>query len=255
MRKLGPLTGGEVHLYIVQLESSENNFAQAFSWLSPDEVERADRFRFERHRSAFVLGRAVLRALVASYLRIAPEEASFTYGPKGKPALGAVASPLREAADSFHFNVSNSGDLAAYAFTLDCEIGVDIEHRRRLLEIEGIARRFFAPDEVSELMGLPEGERHEGFFNCWTRKEAYIKAVGDGLSVPLDSFEVTLQPGVAARMIALDGSVAAAQRWTLQAFTPAPDYAGAIAYQDRERPLTVQPLATVDELLGNIPKV
>jgi 4'-phosphopantetheinyl transferase len=104
-------------------------------------------------------------------------------------------------------------------------------------------------------MGRPEGERHEGFFNCWTRKEAYIKAVGDGLSVPLDSFEVTLQPGVAARMIALDGSVAAAQRWTLQAFTPAPDYAGAIAYQDRERPLTVQPLATVDELLGNIPKV
>jgi 4'-phosphopantetheinyl transferase len=244
MRQLHPLElgGRDVHLWVARLEASEDTFGRAFSWLSPDEVERADRFRFDRHRRAFVLGRAVLRALVASYLRIAPSEASFTYGSKGKPALGDGDGPLR-------LNVSNSGDLAAYAFTLDCEIGVDVEHRRRLVEIEGIARRFFAPAEVVELMGLPEGERHQGFFNCWTRKEAYIKAVGDGLSVPLDSFQVTLQPGVPARMVALDGSGAAAERWTLHAFTPAPDYAGAIAYQDRERPLTVQPLATVDELL------
>jgi 4'-phosphopantetheinyl transferase len=237
------LDGPDVHLWIARLEASENTFARAFSWLSPDEVERADRFRFEKHRSAFVLGRAVLRALLASYLRIAPEEASFTYGPKGKPALAGAA---------LHFNVSNSGDLAAYAFTLDCEIGVDVEHRRRLLEIDGIARRFFAPDEVTELMALSEVERPDGFFNCWTRKEAYIKAVGDGLSVPLDSFQVTLQPGVPARMVTLDGSTAAAERWTLHAFTPAPDYAGAIAYRDLERPLTVHPLAAVDELLERV---
>jgi 4'-phosphopantetheinyl transferase len=242
MRQLGRLTGREVHLYSVRLESSENNFARAFSWLSPDEVERADRFRFDRHRRAFVLGRAVLRALVASFLRIAPAEASFTYGPKGKPALAGANCALS-------FNVSNSGDLAAYAFTSDCEIGVDIEHRKRLIEIEGIARRFFAPEEVTELMGLSETERHDGFFNCWTRKEAYIKAVGDGLSLPLDSFQVTLQAGVPARMVALDGSAAAAQRWTLHSFTPSPDYAGAIAYRDLERPLTAQPLATADELL------
>jgi 4'-phosphopantetheinyl transferase len=248
MRQLGPLTGREVHLYTVRLESSENNFARAFSWLSPDEVERADRFRFEKHRRAFVLGRAVLRALLATYLHIAPEEASFTYGPKGKPALVGTRA-LRGSAESLRFNVSNSGDLAAYAFTLDCEIGVDIEHDRRLVEIEGIARRFFASDEVTQLMGLSEAARHEGFFNCWTRKEAYIKAVGDGLSVPLDSFQVTLQPGVPARMVELDGSNAAAEQWTLHAFTPAPEYAGAIAYEDLERPLTVQPLATVDELL------
>jgi 4'-phosphopantetheinyl transferase len=245
MRQLGPLTGREVQLYSVRLESSENNFGRAFSWLSPDEVERADRFRFDQHRRAFVLGRAVLRALVASYLRIAPAEASFTYGPKGKPALGGAACPLS-------FNVSNSGDLAAYAFTSDCEIGVDIEHSRRLVEIEGIARRFFAPEEVTELMGLSEAERHAAFFNCWTRKEAYIKAVGDGLSVPLDSFQVTLQPGVPARMVALNGNAAAAERWTLHSFTPAPDYAGAIAYPDLERPLTAQPLATADQLLDRL---
>lgn len=242
MRQLGPPTGREVHLWVARLESSESNFAQGFSWLSPDEVERADRFRFDKHRRAFVLGRAVLRALIASYLRVAPQEASFIYGLKGKPALVGVECPLS-------FNVSNSGDLAAYAFTLDCEIGVDVEYRRRLVEIEGIARRFFSADEVTELMGLPEGERPAAFFNCWTRKEAYIKAVGDGLSLPLDSFQVTLLPGAPARMVALDGSAAAAERWTLHAFTPAPDYAGAIAYQDAERPLKVRPLATVDELL------
>jgi 4'-phosphopantetheinyl transferase len=248
MCQLGPLeqrlelVDGEVHLWVARLEAAESTFARAFSWLSPDEVERADRFRFDKHRSAFVLGRAVLRALLASYLRIPPEEASFVYGPKGKPALAGATCPL-------DFNVSNSGDLAAYAFTLGCEIGVDVEHRRRLLEIEGIARRFFAPEEVTELMALSEGERPEGFFNCWTRKEAYIKAVGDGLSVPLDSFQVTLEPGVPARMVALDGSAAAAERWTLHAFTPEPDYAGAIAYRDRERPLTVHPLAAAGELL------
>ncbi len=246
MRQLGALAleGREVHLWIARLEASEENFARAFSGVSPDEVERADRVRFDQHRRAFVLGRALLRALVASYLRMPqPQDASFTYGPKGKPALAGGSH-------AFHFNVSNSRDLAAYAFTLDCEIGVDVEYRKRLAEIEGIARRFFAPDEVSELMSLSEDQRAEGFFNCWTRKEAYIKAVGDGLSVPLDSFRVTLQPGVPARMVELDGSAAAAERWTMHAFTPAPDYAGAIAYQDRARPLSVSPLATVDELLG-----
>jgi len=251
MRQL-ELSPREVHLWTVRLESSESTFAPAFSWLSADEAERAGRFRFEKHRRAFVLGRAVLRALAANYLRIAPTDVSFTYGPKGKPALAGAAWPLSDTACSLRFNVSNSGDLAAYAFTLDCEIGVDVEHRRRMADIEAIARRFFAPAEVAELMGLAEADRPEGFFNCWTRKEAYIKAVGDGLSVPLNSFQVTLQPGVAARMVGLDGSAAAAERWTLHAFTPAPDYAGAIAYCDRPRPLTVQPLSTADELLQDV---
>ena len=139
--------------------------------------------------------------------------------------------------------------LAAYAFTLNCEIGVDVEYRRRMADIEAIARRFFAPAEVAELMALAESDRPEGFFNCWTRKEAYIKAVGDGLSVPLNSFRTTLQPGVSARMVELDGSASAAERWRLDAFTPAPGYSGAIAYCDRLRALNLEPLLTVDELI------
>ena len=240
MRQL-ELSGREVQLWTARLEALESTFARALSWLSADEAERAARFRFEKHMRAFVLGRAVLRALVANYLRIAPTDVSFTYGPKGKPALAGAPCPL-------DFNVSNSGDLAAYAFTLNCEIGVDVEYRRRMADIEAIARRFFASAEVAEFTDLADSDRPEGFFNCWTRKEAYIKAVGDGLSVPLDSFRVTLQPGASARMVELDGSASAAERWTLHAFTPAPDYAGAIAYCDRPRPLNVQPLLSVDEL-------
>ncbi len=241
MRQL-ELSGREVQLWMIRLEALESTFDRALSWLSADEAERAARFRFEKHRRAFVLGRAVLRALTANYLRIAATDVSFAYGPKGKPALAAARYPL-------DFNVSNSGDLAAYAFTSDCEIGVDVEYRRRMADIEAIARRFFAPAEVTEFMALAESDRPAGFFNCWTRKEAYIKAVGDGLSLPLDSFRVTLLPGVPARMVELDGSASAAERWTVHAFTPAPDYAGAIAYCDRPRPLNVQPLLTVDELL------
>jgi 4'-phosphopantetheinyl transferase len=240
MRQL-ELSGREVQLWTVRLQALESTFARVSSWLSADEADRAVRFRFEKHRRAFVLGRAVLRALVANYLRTAPGDVSFTYGPKGKPALAGAPCPL-------DLNVSNSGDLAAYAFTLNCEIGVDIEYRRRMADIEAIARRFFASAEVAEFTDLADSDRPEGFFNCWTRKEAYIKAVGDGLSVPLDSFRVTLQPGAPARMMELDGSASAAERWTLHAFTPAPDYAGAIAYCDRPRPLNVQPLLSVDEL-------
>lgn len=241
MRQL-ELSGREVQVWTVRLEAADHSFARACAWLSPNETERAARFRFEKHRRAFVLGRATLRALASSYLRIAPAEVNFVYGSKGKPALARVAISL-------DFNVSNSGDLASYAFTLGCEIGIDLESCRRVADIEGIARRFFAASEVAELMDLPDEQRHEGFFNCWTRKEAYIKAVGDGLSVPLDSFEVTLRPGDAARMIGLNGSATQAQQWTLHSFTPAADYAGAIAYRDTARPLAIQPLLTAGEII------
>jgi 4'-phosphopantetheinyl transferase len=244
MRQL-ELNGREVALWAVRLEAPVETLEGIFSWLSADEADRAARFRFERHRRAFVLGRAVLRALAASYLRIGPADVSFVYGPKGKPELAKIACPLR-------FNVSNSGDLAVYAFTLDCEIGVDVEHRRRVVEIDSIARRFFAPGEVAELMNLPQTERQQGFFNCWTRKEAYIKAVGDGLSVPLDSFEVSLLPGAPARMIGLDGSASAAALWTLHAFAPDTEYTGAIAYRDHPRPIDIHPLSAVHDLLHSL---
>ncbi len=247
MRQLGPLglDDGEVQLWVVRLEASDHTFSRAFSWLSPDEVERADRFRFDKHRRAFVLGRAALRALIGGYLRFPPEEASFNYGLKGKPSLSRPPAP-------YFSTCPIPATLRLTPSPFDCEIGVDVEHRRRLLEIESIAQRFFAREEVAELMSLSESERPDGFFNCWTRKEAYIKAVGDGLSVPLDSFRVTLLPGVPARMVDLDGSTVAAERWNLHAFTPEPEYAGAIAYRDEPRLINPHPLTTADDLLERL---
>jgi 4'-phosphopantetheinyl transferase len=244
MRPLGRLEpdSREVHLWTVSLESSEEGFARSLSWLSPEESARAERFHFDRHRRAFVLGRAALRALLASYLGTEPVEVRLAYGPQGKPALTDASQALR-------FNASNSASLAAYAFTMGCEIGVDVEHNRALHDLESVARRFFAREETAELLALSETERTSAFFNCWTRKEACIKAMGGGLSIPLDSFQVTLLPGDAARMVRLAGSVDAAGGWTLHDFTPAPTYAGAIAYPDQPRSVLSGPPVSLDELL------
>jgi 4'-phosphopantetheinyl transferase len=234
-----------VPLWIVRLEAGEDSFARSLAVLSPEETARAERFHFDRHRRAFILGRAGLRFLLASYLDLDAAAIHFEYGPQGKPAL----APMLKGACSLRFNASHSGDLAAYAFTSDCEIGIDVERYRELPDLENIARRFFSPEEAAELLELSLAERTPGFFNCWTRKEAYIKAMGGGLSIPLDSFRVTLVPGAAARMVSLDGSNDAARHWSLYDFTPAPDYAGAIAYPDDPRSIQTSPLVSVDGLL------
>ena len=243
------LDNRQVHLWVVRLEASEDNFARSFSWLSADEAARAKRFYFDRHRHAFVVGRAVLRALLSDYIGIAPAEVAFVYGPQGKPALAPI---LKSDSCFLRFNVSNSGNLAAYAFTMGCEIGVDVEQHRALHDFENIAHRFFSPEETAELLELPVVERTNAFFDCWARKEAYIKAMGGGVSIPLDSFRVTLRPGAAARMVSIAGSHEAARAWTLYEFTPAPDCAGAIAYPGEPRSLQAGAIVSVDELLANI---
>lgn len=236
------LDGRAVHLWVLRLEAAESTFDRACSWLADDEMARAGRFRFDRHRRAYVLGRAALRTLLGSYLGIAPAEVRFAYGPQGKPALADSSSSLR-------FNASNSGDLAACAFTRGCEIGVDIERHRPVRDLEHIADRFFSPQEAAEVLALPDPDKEQGFFNCWTRKESYIKAMGGGLSIPLDSFQVTLGPGEAPRMVSLGGSTEAARCWTLHDFAPAEGYTGAIAYPDALRVIVEQPLVPAAEIL------
>jgi 4'-phosphopantetheinyl transferase len=234
-------SSASIRVWAVQLEASKHHYAQCLSWLSPDENARAERFHFDEHRRAFILGRGVLRALLGRLLAMPPAQIQFSYGPKGKPGLADSSLPMR-------FNTSNSGNLAVYAFTEGCDIGIDVEQVRPIPEMEHIAERFFAPHETSELMALPEPDRPRAFFNCWTRKEAYIKAVGDGLSVPLDSFRVTLRPGAAAEVLCLGGSIEAAKSWTLHAFAPALGFVGAIAYPGRPREIAFDSLATVDKL-------
>jgi 4'-phosphopantetheinyl transferase len=197
--------------------------------LSEEEWERARRFRFDKHRRQYVVGRGALRTLLAAYLGIRPEAVRFTYGPRGKPFL---APPLD--ARGLHFNLSNSDELALMGFVLGRELGVDVEFLRTMNDCEEIAERFFSESERRMLRTIPFPVKQEAFFNCWTRKEAYLKAVGEGLAAPLDSFDVTLAPGEPPRMLTLKGDAGQAARWFFHHLRPADDYVGALAIEGVE---------------------
>jgi 4'-phosphopantetheinyl transferase len=230
----------EIHVWLVRTEASPAVIAQFERVLAPDEKARVARFRFEHLQYSYTLARGALRILLGRYLDIAPARIQLVYGTKGKPQL-AQSGPI-------DFNVSHSGELAAFAFTRGCEIGIDLEKIRLIEDMLGIADRFFSSQETADLMSLPASERTEAFFRCWTRKEAYIKAVGDGLSLPLDSFRVTVQAREPAQIMHFDGVGVPANEWTLRDLRLAPDYAAALAYRDQERALAVLSALHPDEL-------
>ncbi|HEV3458814.1 MAG TPA: 4'-phosphopantetheinyl transferase superfamily protein [Thermoanaerobaculia bacterium] len=219
------VSSGEIHLWAVALDPAPEVVERLTRGIAPDEWERARRFRFERHRRRYLVGRGALRALLGGYLGIAPGEVAFSYGPRGKPFLaGRLAT-----ASGLSFNLSNSYELALVGFLRGPEIGVDVEFLKPMPDLEQIAERFFSESERAALRRLPAPQRPEGFFNCWTRKEAYLKAVGEGLAAPLDSFAVTLAPGEAPRMLTLKGDAERAARWFFRCFRPERDYIGALA--------------------------
>jgi 4'-phosphopantetheinyl transferase len=221
VERLGP---DEVHVWSVDLDRLPE--AVLGEPLSADERERGRRFRFERDRRRFVTARGLLRRLLGRYLGLEPSRLRFGYGPRGKPFLAGE--------DELRFNVSHSGGLALLAFAWDRELGVDVEEERPVEEAEAIARRYFSSWEERELRLLTEVERQAAFFRCWTRKEAFIKATGDGLSRSLDAFDVTLAPGEPARLLRVEGEPEAAFRFWLEDVSPAPGFAGALAVEGRE---------------------
>jgi 4'-phosphopantetheinyl transferase len=158
-------------------------------------------------------------------MTMAPERLHFVYSHRGKPAL--VSGPQQP----LKFNVSHSGELALYAIAWRRELGVDIEQIRTDIEFEQIAKRFFSQNEYSTLHALPSTLKAIGFFNCWTRKEAYIKARGEGLALPLDRFDVSLAPGQAAALLHVQDDPQERQRWTLHALPVHPQYAAALAVE------------------------
>jgi 4'-phosphopantetheinyl transferase len=231
----------DVQVWAILTDTSSGIVERFRQVLAPEETDRAGRFHFDRDRRSFVLARGALRMLLGYYLGVAPASVSFKYGSKGKPAL---AQP-----SSLEFNASHSGELAVFAFADGCEIGVDVEHIRPIPDGIAIANRFFSPEEVSDLLALPVEEQERAFYLCWSRKEAYIKATGDGLSAPLDQFRVTLTPDRPVRFIHLGQSTAAAEGWTLHDLQIAPDYAGALAYPEVRRPVSLTPVIDPEELL------
>jgi 4'-phosphopantetheinyl transferase len=235
------LTDRIVEVWCISTVVSSAACGQFFAVLNADERDRARQFRFDHLRSSFVAARGALRVLLGRYLNATPNCINFNYGSRGKPSLGTQAR--------IQFNVSHSGALAVMVFTLDCDLGVDVEQIRPLPDIQEIATQFFCVDEAAELMSLTAHERERAFFLCWTRKEAYIKAVGDGLYVPLNSFRVTLRPTEPARLIQLNDNSEAAMAWSLHDLSVTSNYAAALAYRDALRPLRVLPVIAALELL------
>jgi 4'-phosphopantetheinyl transferase len=220
-----PLGEEDVHVWRVSLDPQEKCRAELSRLLSPDEEARARRSYFPRDRDRFVVCRGVLRLLLGKYLALDPQRLCFVCGANGKPALEEGT------ADGLRFNVAHSEGLALIAVTRGREVGVDLERVRPEMATEEIAVRFFVPREVRALRALPQRLRPAAFFRCWTRKEAYIKATGAGLTRALDRFEVTLQPGEPAALLADRDDPGAVRRWSLEEVIPSSGFIGTLAVE------------------------
>ena len=212
--------GDEIHVWHAALDRDEKFLAQLETTLSLEEKARADRFHFVNDRNRFIVARGLLRELLGGYLHQDPASLEFSYGEHGKPFLAGG-----NASSGFCFNLSHSSEMAVYAIAKDRNLGIDVEHVRTDSAGEDIARRYFSAREVTDLVALPPEGKVVGFFHCWTRKEAYLKATGMGLQIPLDSFSVSLLPGKPAEFL---GGVD--PRWHMAAYHPADTYVAALVY-------------------------
>jgi 4'-phosphopantetheinyl transferase len=205
------LAGNEVHIWCAAIAQPEVAY---FSLLSPDERTRARHFRFERERRRFVVGRGILRTILGRYLNLPPEKLQFKYETSGKPALAGKTS--------LHFNLAHSGDLALYAFTRERELGIDLEEIHPVADVQQLVEQFFSPIERAELAALPPDRMLEAFFSGWTRKEAYLKARGIGLTYPLDQFSVSMASEKPAKLLSVRDGSEKLSRWSLRTLTPIP---------------------------------
>jgi len=198
------------------------------SILSPDERERAGRFVRAGDGQRYMAARVSLRSLLGSYVGIEPGRLRFTYDRFGKPGLESNANPA-----SVCFSVSHSAELGLFGFVRDHRIGVDLERIRADIEIESLAKSHFSRDEYQMLRSLPSDQQLEAFFCCWTRKEAFLKARGEGVSYGLDRVEVAFAPGEPVAILRAFDEPDVSQRWTLEHLAPATSYLGAAAVETR----------------------
>lgn len=218
------LPADEIHIWYGFLDQSESEYLSFIQTLSIDERMRAGRFHFQEDRKRFIARHGMLRMLLGCYLGVKASEIQFYHGKNGKPAITETFGK-----GTIQFNLSHSNGVALFAFARNHEIGVDIEHIRDTPEIEQIMEQFFSIKENEVMRSLPGSQKREAFFNGWTCKEAFVKALGDGLSLPLDKFDVSLVPGESAELLRIEGDSIEASQWSIQNFKPAPDYVGALA--------------------------
>jgi len=222
------IESGQVHLWATGMNDFADQAPALAVLLAPEEQVRAARFKFAEDRNRFVIRQGLLRLILGRYLRLLPSTIQFQQGRYGKPEVrteAAGGAPL-------FFNTSHSSEIAVCAITSACPIGVDIERMREIPEIQNIARRFFLPRETRTLMALPADSRLRAFYSCWTRKEAFLKATGEGIAESLAKVEVTLAPDDMPGVVSVAGDLRASEPWQLQPFSPASGYLGCVAYRN-----------------------
>jgi 4'-phosphopantetheinyl transferase len=222
------LNRDELHVWLASMEIAPRRLGELERTLSADEIARAGKFYFERDRLRYVGRRGILRAILANYLETKPSALRFLYNEFGKPRLEDS-----QQARSLSFNLSHSRELVLIAVAIDRDIGVDIEFIDDAVASEEVAKRFFSVNEIAALEALPQSLRHVGFFNCWARKEAYIKARGMGLSIPLDSFDVSSIQGEKATLVGTEKSSDVSD-WKIESLNLDSRYAAAVAAPGRD---------------------
>ena len=221
--EISPLYEGEVHVWRTSLDDADQEEFRPH--LASDELQRAARFHFERDRKRFVAARGLLRSLLATYSGCAPHEIEFRYGPEGKPSSPSL---------KIEFNVSHSEGLAIIGFSKSCALGVDVEVHRRDFELQELSEQNFSAREQEVFRCVPNEQRVEAFFNCWTRKEAFLKAVGGGLSVPLQLFDVDFEIGKPAGLSGVRGRLSKLHDWSIINLPLDPGVSAALASPRRD---------------------
>jgi 4'-phosphopantetheinyl transferase len=218
----------EVHVWRADLDQPPATLQALFAILTEDERSRSARFCFARDAERFVVARGLLRTILGLYLQEQPARLRFRYNAFGKPELSTPADR-----QSLRFNISHSQNQALFALSSEWEIGVDIEYVREVFDMRELADCVFSPYEVSALRVLPAYEQTQAFFNCWTRKEAYVKARGEGFSFPLDCFDVSLAPGEPAVLLSHRQDPREMQRWSLCDLSSDSSYASALVVESQ----------------------
>jgi 4'-phosphopantetheinyl transferase len=223
--EVAPLGQDEVHVRIASLDCPQSEMKYFENILAEDEINRANRFHFKKDRERFVAGRGLLRMILSSYVGMPANEIIFTYGCHGKPGLRR-----QDGRPAIEFNLAHSGGTAIYAITRDRPVGVDIEVMKYEFPLESVAEHFFSTVEVAALRSLPQPMQRIAFFKCWTRKEAFIKALGDGLSCPLSDFDVSLTPGEPASLLNIGWAPEETSRWCIEDINAVAGCAAAVVF-------------------------
>jgi len=214
-----------VHVFCADVSLFSDHVDGFFGMLSENEQTKAGRFRYPKHRDNFIISRGLLRVILGHYSGSEPEELRFYHGPHGKPMLDGEYGQ-----GHVHFSVSHSDQLVLYAIARGQEIGVDVERIRHDFLHEPITEKYFSPREAAFIRNSPSDVRNDVFFSCWTLKEAFIKATGRGFYLPLNQFEVALDP---PQLVSIQGDSEAASRWFLHSLYPGAGYAAALAVECR----------------------